>query len=387
MVRYLLFFIFMASQQVRATGIEFFQGTWEQALEKASKEEKLIFVDAYAEWCGPCKRMAANVFTQTEVGDFYNANFINLKIDMEKPENETFRKQYPVAAFPTLYYIDFTGEVVQKVKGAQTVDGFIQIGKTALNKNNRLDYFTKLYEEEGKRDAATVLQYIKALNRADKSSIKIANDYLKTQTELSTPQNLNIIFEATTVVDSRIFDLLINYRAAIEAITSKEAVNLRIREAAHGTLDKAIAFESEDLLKEAQEKMKTHVPKLAEAFLWESEMTYAKLLEDSNRYLKAWNNYVKKVSGNEPQEWTVLATTLASAFPDDEKALEQASKLAKKAVSNSKDYETRLGYALILNMQNNKLEAQKMAEAALKIATQQKNDQAIQRISYFLQQL
>lgn len=387
-MRYLLLLMFITLQQVTtATGIEFFQGTWEQALEKASKEEKLIFVDAYAEWCGPCKRMAANVFTQQEVGDFYNVNFINLKIDMEKSENETFRKQYPVAAFPTLYYIDFTGEVVQKIKGAQTVDGFIQIGKTALNKNNRLDYFTKLYEEEGKRDAATVLQYIKALNRADKSSIKVANEYLKNQTDLNTPENLNIILEATTVVDSRIFDLLIKHRADIEAVTSKAVVEERIQKAAHATLDRAIAFESEDLLKEAQEKMKAYVPKLAEAFLWESEMTYAKLLEDSNRYLKAWSNYVKKISVNEPKEWIVLATTLASAFPNDEKALEEANKLAKKAVSNSKDYETRLGYALILNIQNKKPEAQKVAEDALKIATQQGNEEAVRKISYFLQQL
>ncbi len=387
-MRYLFLLMFITLQQVTtAAGIEFFQGTWEQALEKASKEEKLIFVDAYAEWCGPCKRMAANVFTQPEVGDFYNVNFINLKIDMEKSENETFRKQYPVAAFPTLYYIDFTGEVVQKIKGAQTVDGFIQIGKTALNKNNRLDYFTKLYEEEGKRDAATVLQYIKALNRADKSSIKVANEYLKNQTDLNTPENLSIILEATTVVDSRIFDLLIKHRADIEAVTSKAVVEERIQKAAHATLDRAIAFESEDLLKEAQAKMKTHAPKLAEAFLWESEMTYAKLLEDSNRYLKAWSNYVKKIAGNEPKEWTTLATTLASAFPSDAKALEEAHKLAKKAVSSSKDYETRLGYALVLKIQDKKAEAQKVAEEALKIATQQGNEEAVRKISYFLQQL
>lgn len=225
------------------------------------------------------------------------------------------------------------------------------------------------------------------MNRADKSSIKVANEYLKNQTDLTTPENLNIILEATTVVDSRIFDLLIKYRAAIEEFTSKAVVEERIQKAAHATLDRAIAFESENLLKEAQEKMKTHAPKLAEAFLWESEMTYAKLLEDSNRYLKAWSNYVKKIAGNEPKEWTTLATTLASAFPSDAKALEEAHKLAKKAVSSSKDYETRLGYALVLKIQDKKAEAQKVAEEALKIATQQGNKEAVRKISYFLQQL
>ena len=62
---------------LRAEGMEFFHGTWEEALAEAKKQEKIIFVDAYAVWCGPCKRMAKNVFTQDRVGEFYNKNFIN----------------------------------------------------------------------------------------------------------------------------------------------------------------------------------------------------------------------------------------------------------------------------------------------------------------------
>ena len=48
------------------------------ALAKAKAENKLVFIDAYAEWCGPCKMMARDIFPQKEVGDFFNANFINL---------------------------------------------------------------------------------------------------------------------------------------------------------------------------------------------------------------------------------------------------------------------------------------------------------------------
>ena len=51
-----------------------------------------------------------------EVGDFYNANFINLKLDMESEINITFRQKYPVSAFPTLFYIDSKGKVLRKVQ-------------------------------------------------------------------------------------------------------------------------------------------------------------------------------------------------------------------------------------------------------------------------------
>ena len=80
----IVLFLFTSFFQLKAQGIEFFKGTWEEALAEASAKEKLIFVDAYAVWCGPCKRMAKNVFTQDKVGEFFNKNFVNMKIDMEK---------------------------------------------------------------------------------------------------------------------------------------------------------------------------------------------------------------------------------------------------------------------------------------------------------------
>ena len=53
------------------------------ALVKAKAENKLVFIDAYAVWCGPCKVMARDIFPLKEVGDFFNAHFVNLKLDME----------------------------------------------------------------------------------------------------------------------------------------------------------------------------------------------------------------------------------------------------------------------------------------------------------------
>lgn len=86
-----------------AQGIEFFHGTWEEVKAKAKEADKLVFVDAYTTWCGPCKRMAANIFPLPEVGEFYNANFINYKLDMEKGEGPDFARKYGVRAIPPLY--------------------------------------------------------------------------------------------------------------------------------------------------------------------------------------------------------------------------------------------------------------------------------------------
>ena len=66
-------FAFFMGNNSFAQGIQFDKGDWQEILAKAKEEDKLIFVDAYAAWCGPCKKMARDVFTKPEVGEFFNA--------------------------------------------------------------------------------------------------------------------------------------------------------------------------------------------------------------------------------------------------------------------------------------------------------------------------
>ena len=118
-----------------AAQIKFEQSTWKAALDKAKSENRLLFVDGYATWCGPCKWMDANVFKTKDAGDYYNANFVNLKIDMEGSDGKSFGMKYPVAAYPTFMFIDpHTGKVVHKVEGSRPVADFISESKTAKGK-------------------------------------------------------------------------------------------------------------------------------------------------------------------------------------------------------------------------------------------------------------
>ena len=164
----------------QAQGIDFFHGSWPEAQELAEAQDKLIFVDAYATWCGPCKRMAATVFPDEEVGAYFNRNFISLKIDMEAPENAEFRAQYPVAAFPTLYFIDSEGEVVHRVVGALKAPQLISAGSRALALSEPAEDYAAAYAE-GDRDPELVYKYVRALIRNNEPHLRVANDYLRSQ--------------------------------------------------------------------------------------------------------------------------------------------------------------------------------------------------------------
>ena len=67
-----------------AQGIDFFKGTFNEALTKAANEGKLVFVDFYATWCGPCKQMVEKVFPDEELGKYMNEKFVCLQIEVEK---------------------------------------------------------------------------------------------------------------------------------------------------------------------------------------------------------------------------------------------------------------------------------------------------------------
>jgi len=118
---------------VETTSIHFFTGTWQEALDLAKKEDKLIFLDAYATWCGPCKKMTRNTFTNKKVADFYTKHFINLAVDMEKGEGITLSQKYAVTAYPTLLFLKADGSLIAKRVGYHKASEFLEIGQEIAN--------------------------------------------------------------------------------------------------------------------------------------------------------------------------------------------------------------------------------------------------------------
>lgn len=134
-----------------AQGIKFEDSNFSAILAKAKKENKLVFVDAYASWCGPCKLMVKNIFPLQTVGDFYNSHFINAKIDMEKGEGIGLAKKYNVKAFPTYLFINGDGEEVHRTLGYVEEKDFIQFAKDAEDPTKRLTALKQKFEN-GEKD-------------------------------------------------------------------------------------------------------------------------------------------------------------------------------------------------------------------------------------------
>ncbi|WP_421918614.1 thioredoxin family protein [Marinifilum sp.] len=162
-------------------GIEFEHGTLAEAFAKAKKENKMVFVDTYTSWCGPCKRLSKEVFPQKIVGDYFNPRFVNVKIDAEKGEGVDFAKKYKITNYPTLLFFSPDGEEMHRVLGFTQADGLINDAKIAEDPSMQLEALQKRYNE-GERDLDFLMQLCAQLGRQRKMDeiYKIGAAYTKT---------------------------------------------------------------------------------------------------------------------------------------------------------------------------------------------------------------
>lgn len=144
------------------SGIQFAQLPLEEALKKAKAENKLVFLDCYTSWCGPCRMMASKVFTQKAVGDLFNERFVNLKMDMEKGAGVDVAKRYEVSAFPTMLLLDGDGQVVYKIIGARSPSDLMREVSAHGDPSKGYEVSRRRFEA-GERSPEAVCNYVMAM--------------------------------------------------------------------------------------------------------------------------------------------------------------------------------------------------------------------------------
>ena len=85
--------------------------TLAEARVEAGLHEKPIFVDVYADWCGPCKQMENTVFPNDSVRDLLTGRFVLAKINGDDPvTGDSLKKQFGIRAYPTYIVLSPTGK-------------------------------------------------------------------------------------------------------------------------------------------------------------------------------------------------------------------------------------------------------------------------------------
>ena len=231
-----LLFNFISLLVIPVTGIQFSDIDIEQALRIAQEEDKMVFIDTYASWCAPCKKLEP-VFADPRVAQFFNNEFVNLKIDMESPIGKKLQYTYEVVWLPTLIIIDKDGEIVSKVARLVDAEELLEIGQNAISGYNQVEYSLERtpfsqpgqqaqtdYNPESKEQIIYVyderassgrphIMYHEAylhLQLMDGKHNRVVNKYLSTQDDWSKPKNLKLIFDFLDISERKRFDYFIH---------------------------------------------------------------------------------------------------------------------------------------------------------------------------------
>ncbi len=112
-------------------GVEFREGTLAEAQAEAVAENKYLFVELFATWCGPCRVMERMMATD-EVGEFMNPRFVSVRYDVDKATGALLAQTNGVRSIPTCLIIDSEGEVVGRLVGSSSAEKFIASMRSLL---------------------------------------------------------------------------------------------------------------------------------------------------------------------------------------------------------------------------------------------------------------
>ena len=315
-----------------AQEIAFETGTWAEIKAKAQKENKLIFMDAFTTWCGPCKWMAKNIFTDKTVADYYNANFINAKIDMEKGEGIDIAKEYKVSCYPNLVYIDGDGKLVHRAAGSMEAAAFIELGKTAYTPEKAFSFYQTKYEG-GERNPAFLTAYLDIMSQTCLPTATVAADYFASIKEEDMLQqgNWNLLYHHIADVTSAPFIYLVKNRSAFEAKYTADSVNQKIYSTylQHGNTLLRSKEDAAGKLKAFQQEVTNSGISRADELNSNLTLKFAQSQNDWNTWFIAAKTLAEKSSDANflnGLSWTAFEKL------DDPKKLNEAELWAKKSV-------------------------------------------------------
>jgi thioredoxin-related protein len=220
------------------------QLNWQQVLQKAKTEDKYIFVDCYASWCGPCKWMDKNVYINDTVADFMNKAFISVKLQMDSNKKDDaatrdwygtaheFAAEYGIKAYPTYLFFSPNGSAVHKGIGVLRKEGFVTIAKASMD--SRQQYYTLLNQYQKKYEEYALMPYLAnnaAMLGEDSLASAIAHEYIHHLEEMPdqqlwTKENIEFIQQHGKIIhfEDKIFQRFLKDKIKIDSIMGSTEV-------------------------------------------------------------------------------------------------------------------------------------------------------------------
>ena len=370
----LIISITVSSQEVAS--ISFIKEDINQAKTKAKADDKIIFVDAYTTWCGPCKMMDRSTFTDKNAAEFYNENFVNLKMDMEKGEGPAFAQMHSVRGYPSLLFLNAGGELVHRSLGFQDAKRFLELGRAAIDPHRQVITLQKRFEA-GDSDQLFLLNYADALTLAGMDGYEAATQkYIDQEKDWDTEKNIKVLFDYSKAsIDSKLFSYMLENKSRFEEVMGTQKVADKINFAASSDV-RTKKVDAKD-----KAALTTHFAKYygAEAAsekatgYYLNNLMYAPGDINEQKYLSDVQLFMATQPELSSQSLNAHAWRIYE-LSEDRLLLSQAANWIDKSISMEKNSYNLDTKASILYKLGEKSKAMKAAEESIKLAQEEGSD-------------
>ena len=117
--------------------VQFFNGSLDEAVQKASEEGKLYFIQFTADWCMPCQWMDQNTFQDAQLADYINTQIIAIKIDIDQKEGKRLQKKYDIKSLPSSLVFSAQGDLLVRKESSLAADRFLHLLRHHNKPENR----------------------------------------------------------------------------------------------------------------------------------------------------------------------------------------------------------------------------------------------------------
>ncbi|MEQ9467389.1 MAG: DUF255 domain-containing protein [Ekhidna sp.] len=347
-----------------------FTSSWDEAITQSRMTGKPIFLNGYAEWCEPCAEMEEYTFSDLEVTNFFNSNFVNLSLDMEDYPGVELAEQYAIGVFPAFLFINGNGEVIHRGCGAMDASQFLMLAEDALTDSLRLMSIEKRYDQ-GDRSTDFMLKYLALIDNACLDAERFASDYLKgidlKNLMENTPWEVFALYQWD--IYSREFQFLLKNKSMFEEKLGQQVVNAKLYDTYLAQYQEV--FEAEELHDFGMRALLHSIRDVtftgSDTLKLMMNLHYAEFTENWTDYADYAVELVGMSGLDDPEELNELAWKFY-LFVDNKSQLEVAASWAQQSVSQQPEPSTIDTYASLQFKLGNRKKAIELERRALKLA-------------------
>ena len=351
----LICFLLTGDLATRAQGINtheteevphFFTGDWEQALEISATIQKPIFVFAYTSFSQTqCNKVLQKIFeSNISARQFFNDNFINIKLNLQTETGIKFWKDHELRKFPSYLFFDLYGEFVCKSQGDKSGTEMVKLGQEALKKialSDESNLISQIYTgfldlkvqyQNGIRHPNFLYQYAYELKKFNDDYRPVVKEYLEKlePSNLYQSKNIQFIYDFADDVDSKAFSMLLDQQDIYGSYLGMDRVKHKLHSAIHSyILTNAPANDMVTLKKALQLLDKVALPNVAFAKFY-LKLVYFEKATNWLSYAQTANDFLSQGRQLNPNlMWTIVNNF--ALYVTDKKQLERASMWLKNS--------------------------------------------------------